>query len=82
MKLGVYCIRDRKTGFMSPNVDMNNVSAIRNFEHACMRDDSLFYSHPEDYELYKLGEFDTDSGVITASVEQPEFLVSASTIRL
>lgn len=59
---GVYCIRDFKTGFLSPMVDVNDLSAKRNFEHACMRQDSLFFSHPEDYALYKIATFDTDLG--------------------
>ena len=65
MIYGMYCVRDFKTGFMSPTVDMNDLSAKRNFEHACMHQESLFFSHPGDYALYKIADFNTDTGEIT-----------------
>lgn len=64
MKLGIYSIKDKLTGFMNITLDQNDYSAIRNFEHAVTRVDSLFYSHPEHYSLYKLGWFYTSDGVI------------------
>ncbi len=64
MKYGVYSIRDLKTGFLPPTVDLNDGSAIRNFEHACRAEESLFFSHPDDYVLFRVGTFDTDSGRI------------------
>lgn len=66
MIFGVYCIRDRKTGFMSPSIDLNDAAAIRNFEHACQQTSSLMYSHSGDYDLHKLGVFDSDTGYIDA----------------
>lgn len=63
MIYGVYAIRDLKTGFLTPTVDVNDQSAMRNFEHAVVsHPDSLFFSHPEDYTLFKLGEYDSDLG--------------------
>lgn len=64
MKYPVYCIRDVHTGFMTPTVDQNDASAMRNFAHAVKRPDTLFNSHPKDYSLYKIGEFDSDTGEI------------------
>jgi hypothetical protein len=63
MKLGMYAIKDAKTGFMTPTVDANDASALRNFEHAVNQPDSLLNSHPNDFSLFKLASFDTDSGV-------------------
>uniref|UniRef100_A0AAU8AXJ1 Nonstructural protein n=1 Tax=Dulem virus 121 TaxID=3145598 RepID=A0AAU8AXJ1_9VIRU len=65
MKLGVYVIRDQRTSFMTPTFDYNDASAVRNFEHAVQQKESLFFSHPEDYSLYKIGDYDMDTGVIT-----------------
>lgn len=76
MKYGLYAIRDAKVGFMSITVDANDSSARRNFEHACANTSSLFYTHPHDYDLYKLGVYDTDSGVIDP-INPPEFVCSA-----
>lgn len=62
MKLGMYAIKDAKTGFMTPTVDQNDAAALRNFEHAVNHPDSLMHSHPNDFTLCRVGSFDTDSG--------------------
>lgn len=77
MKYPIYAIRDFKTGFLTPTVEPNVHSAVRNFEHACLRSDSLFFTHPSDYALFLIGEYDTDSGVI-ASVTPVEEVITAS----
>lgn len=63
MKFGMYAIKDAKTGFMTPTVDQNDASALRNFEHAVNQPDSLLNSHPNDFALCRLASFDTDSGI-------------------
>lgn len=62
MKYGVYSMRDNKTGFLTPTLDQNDQSAIRNFEHACQNTDSLFFTHPGDYSLWKIADYETDTG--------------------
>lgn len=64
MKFNVYAIRDIHTGFMTPTVDQNDASAIRNFRHGVMQAASLMHTHPKDYSLCRIGEYDTDTGVI------------------
>lgn len=76
MKYPVYSIRDAKTGFMTPTVDMNDVAAARNFEHAVMNSASLMNSHPGDYALYRIGEFDSESGKIEPCL--PEHVIDAA----
>lgn len=78
MKYPVYAIRDVHTGFMSPTIDQNDSAAIRNFEHAVMQSASLMNSHPEHYGLYKIGEFDSDTGMITGVLA--EHLIDASEV--
>lgn len=70
MILGVYAIRDSKTGFLTPTVDQNDAAAKRNFEHAMMNEQSLFFSHPEDYSLYKIATYDTEQGIMTPMMEK------------
>lgn len=65
MIYGMYAIRDLKTGFLNISLEQNDNSAIRNFEHACMNSDSLFYTHGSDYSLYRIGTFDTDTGLVS-----------------
>lgn len=63
MKYGVYCIRDFKSGWLSPTVDINDQVAIRNFAYAVQHNE-LFSDFASDYSLFKIGDFDTDSGDI------------------
>lgn len=63
MKFGMYAIKDAKTGFMTPTVDQNDASALRNFEHAVNQPDSLMHSHPNDFTLCRLASYDTDTGI-------------------
>lgn len=62
MIYGVYSIRDSKTGFLSLMLDQNDNSAMRNFQHACANAQSLFFTHPSDYDLCKLGTFESSNG--------------------
>lgn len=78
MKYPVYAIRDVHTGFMSPTIDQNDSAAIRNFEHAVMQSASLMNSHPKHYSLYKIGEFDSETGSIKECL--PEHLIDASEV--
>lgn len=77
MVFGVFAIRDVKSGWLAPTVDQNGECAIRNFEHACMRADSLFFTHPGDYSLYRIGFYDTETGTLEPAIP-PVHLVDAS----
>lgn len=68
MKYGLYAIKDAKSTFMPCNVDFNDACAIRNFEHAVRQPDSLLASHPNDYSLCKVGEYDNENGVIIPEI--------------
>lgn len=76
MIYNIYAIRDVKTGFLTPTVDMNDDSAIRNFGHACQNTDSLFFTYPEDYALYEIGTYDTENGTIVPTL--PNVLAQAT----
>lgn len=68
MKYGVYAIRDVYTGFLTPTIEINDLVALRNFEHACSHTESLFYSHVRDYDLYRIGEYNTEDGALVPLV--------------
>ena len=74
MIYGVYVVYDKKTGYLPPQVDINDASAVRNFTNACRRPDSLMFSNGSDYELYKIASYNTDNGVIEPI--EKEFLVN------
>lgn len=65
MLTGLYAIKDAKSTFMPCTVDVNDATAIRNFEHAVRQPDSILASHPNDFALFKVGEYDNESGVIS-----------------
>nr|CAI9750547.1 DNA binding protein [Microvirus sp.] len=77
MKFGVYAIRDVKVGFQSISVQPNDAVAIRGFESTVINSDSVLFTHAEDFSLYKLGEFDADSGRLIP-LDLPAQLVDAS----
>lgn len=79
MILKVYVIRDAKTSFMTPTFDVNDASARRNFAHAVNHTDGLFHSSPDDFDLYCIGEFSSDDGVII-SYPVPEFICSGASV--
>lgn len=76
MIIGVYAMKDALNGFMNVFPEQNDDAAKRGFIHAMRtaKPDTLFYSNPDDYALYKLGEFDTTSGVMEV-LPTPLYLV-------
>ena len=78
MKFGLYCIKDAKTGFMTPVVEQNDAAALRNFSHAVNQPDSLMHDSPNDFSLFKVSDFDTDVGII--AIPNPTLVVDASEV--
>lgn len=74
MIYGVYSIRDVKTGFMSPAIEVNDDSAARNFYLAISKSEGIFFTFPSDFSLYHIANFDSDTGVIDPSI--PPVLVA------
>lgn len=66
MIYGLYAIRDVKTGFMTPTMDSNDSAAVRNFFHAVRNSEGILYSYAQDFDLYHIADYDSDSGVVTA----------------
>lgn len=69
----VYAIKDLKIGFEPPFTRQNDDVAIREFESAAKfaQGANRFRECPTDYELWSLGEYDMNTGVITS---KPEYL--------
>lgn len=63
MQLGMYSIKDIKINeFISPISSKHNMEAIREFTTAVRNPQSNLFHYPEDFELWKLGHFDTEKG--------------------
>lgn len=65
MKYDIYSYRDKVTGFGVLMLDQNEASAIRGFTYAVNGKYDLMAFKPSDFDLYRVGVFDADSGVIT-----------------
>jgi hypothetical protein len=65
MIFGIYAVQDLKSTFMTPTIDQNDATAKRNFEHAIMAGNNVFFTHPQDFRLMKLAEYDNENGRIT-----------------
>lgn len=77
MKFGIYAVRDVKVGFQSISVQPNDSVAVRGFESTVINSDSVLFTHSEDFSLFKLGEFDQDSGRLIP-LDLPVQLIEAS----
>lgn len=73
MKFGVYSIADALTGYMRPTVEQNDAVAMRNFRAAILqvRDGNVLHCDPQDFTLYKIGTFETDSGELSGHAPVP-----------
>ena len=76
---GVYAIKDVKTSFWPPHVQINDVSAQREFTNMVNSSRNEFMEQNfADCELWKLGEFDDQTGVITSA---PVFICSGVDVK-
>lgn len=75
--LKVYSLRDVRTeAFMRPMFVQNQKVIERVMEDGLRDESSNLSRHPEDYQLYYLGEFDEDTGKIDSV--PPEFLFNVN----
>jgi len=81
MKNGIYSIYDAKAEvFTSPMSLMNNNVAVRIFQNCVNTPEHNYALNPEDYNLFKLGEFDDNTGLIDV-YNPPQILVSAISLK-
>lgn len=78
MKYPMYSYRDLKTGFGVPHCEMNDPAAIRSFKAALEMDSGVMSFMPPDFDLYKVGYFDMDTGMIEA--DKPELVCSGASV--
>lgn len=78
MKLPVYSYRDAKAGFGTPICDQNDVTAIRGFSYAINNREGIMGFSPNDFDLYKIAEFDTEKGIMKGMT--PVLVVSGASV--
>lgn len=73
MKVFMYAIRDRAADCFSNPVIFNAPGlAIRGFTDHCNRAEANneIYAHPDDFDLYELGMYDTQTGMFECGTPQ------------
>lgn len=63
-----------------PFFAVSDGSAIRGFSDEVNNPESQLYRHPDDYQLFILGEFDDASAAISV-LDVPQLLVSGSAVK-
>lgn len=79
MKYNCYAIRDSKCDFHTPTFSLNDASASRDFAMIVNQPDNLISFSPADFSLYRVGTFDSASGIFTPEA-LPTLVVSASSL--
>lgn len=64
----LYSIRDNATKFYDVITDDNDRAAIRSFTNAVNNSTSLMFANADDFALYCVGSFNTDTGEITCEL--------------
>ena len=65
MNYPIYSVHDALVGYQSPTLMNNDAHAMRNFAEAFEGT-----KNPQDYSLWHIGNFDTDTGLIENIVPQ------------
>lgn len=69
MKMEMYAIKDRLTGFTTPIPLSNDEVALRWFKELTETDTSVRVS-PDDYSLYHMGTYDSETGEYTNDIKE------------
>lgn len=77
-KYPVYSYRDKSVGFGAPVVESNEYCAKRGFAMRVTNDPGVMGYAPSDFDLYKIGEFDTKTGLLDPCT--PQFVVNGATV--
>ena len=60
----IYSVRDVKTFFADPFVDVSDDSAIRGFCYMLKNQPNIIGFAPADFSLWKIGKFDSKTGIV------------------
>lgn len=78
MILKMYCIYDRKTEIHHPpNMAHNTGHALRVFTEIFATPNQVFGKYPEDFQIFEVGSFDDQSGMLTA-LKTPHLICSGT----
>lgn len=69
MKYSVTAIRDEVSKeYLTPSISLSDSRAVRDLESVVMtqtaKQEGMFFSHPSDFTLYKIGIFDSETSEV------------------
>lgn len=73
MILKIFAVRDRATAqFGTPMFLVSVGQAVRSFTDEINRSssDNQLFAHPDDFDLFSLGEYDSDTGTFSTSAPE------------
>ena len=74
MTMEIYAIKDTKVAYNLPFYQHNQAEAQRNFAAAVRDTNGIMSKNPADFELWKLGTYDDETGLIYGG--QPCYICS------
>lgn len=79
--LKIFSVKDVKAdAFLHPFFSHNRATAEREFRRLCGDRQSHIFHNPQDFELYELGNWNDEVGVIVAR-DVPDLVIRAESIR-
>lgn len=81
MKYGVYCVKDKLAAFNTPFYAENDSVAERQFIDAINIKESVMYNHKQDFDLMKIGVYDSTTGFLDC-MNDPELLLHGESVVL
>lgn len=77
MKYPLYAYRDKLNGFGAPIMYSNDAAMKRKFAQDINNAPDLVFA-PADYDLYKIGEFDSEKGTVKSIL--PDMICSGASV--
>lgn len=75
MNKKIFAIKDKKSNYLEIFTAPNELVAIRDFSSTCTKPETPLYLYPSDYCLACLGDWNLESGMITAC--EPKVIAEA-----
>lgn len=82
MKHKIVAVHDKALdAYLRPFTAPTTGVAIRHFQDEIANKESPMHTHPEDYTLHLLGDYEEDTGIITPQPGGPLAIAAAATIK-
>lgn len=76
----LYALHDLKTTYMAPMMAKTDDEAIRSITHAYREGNTMLSKFPADFRLYCLGEYNVETGKITADSRNPLLILDCASL--